>query len=45
MDDDIFQGLGAISTATITMQLLKRGIRNVSMAGIRPLNDLSLIHI
>ena len=39
MDDDIFQGLGAISTATITMQLLKRGIRNVSMAGIRPLND------
>lgn len=39
MDDDIFQGLGAISTATITMQLLKRGIRNVSMAGIRRLND------
>ena len=39
MDDDTFQGLGAISTATITMQLLKRGIRNVSMAGIRPLND------
>ncbi len=30
--------LGSISTATITMQLLKRGIRNISMAGVRPLN-------
>jgi regulator of RNase E activity RraA len=39
MDDETYKGLGAISTATITMQLLKRGIRNVSMAGVRPLND------
>lgn len=39
MDDDTFKGLSAITTATITMQLLKRGIRNVSMAGVRPLNE------
>ncbi|HJO74959.1 MAG TPA: ribonuclease activity regulator RraA [Rhodospirillales bacterium] len=39
MDDDTYKGLSAISTATVTMQLLKRGIRNVSMAGVRPLND------
>ncbi len=30
--------LRSIGTATITMQLLKRGIRNIAMAGIRPLN-------
>jgi regulator of RNase E activity RraA len=30
--------LARISVATITMQLLKRGVRNVSMAGVRPLN-------
>ncbi len=39
MDDDTYKGLSSISTATVTMQLLKRGIRNVSMAGVRPLND------
>ena len=39
MDDDTVKGLRSISTATVTMQLLKRGIRNVSMAGVRPLND------
>ncbi len=35
---EIMATLGSISTATITMQLLKRGIRNISMAGVRPLN-------
>lgn len=38
MDDDTHKGLSSIGTATVTMQLLKRGIRNVSMAGVRPLN-------
>src|SRR3990172_6217111 len=38
MDKDTLKALGKISVATITMQLLKRGIRNVSMAGVRPLN-------
>jgi regulator of RNase E activity RraA len=35
---EIMTALGSIGTATITMQLLKRGIRNISMAGVRPLN-------
>ena len=35
---EIMAALASISTATITMQLLKRGIRNISMAGVRPLN-------
>jgi len=39
MDDEAAKALGSLSTATITMQLLKRGIRNVSMAGVRPLNS------
>ena len=39
MDDKTLETLGAISAATVTMQLLKRGIRNISMAGVRPLND------
>ena len=30
--------LAGVSTATITLQLLKRGIRNVFIAGARPLN-------
>lgn len=38
MDKKTLKALGKISVATITMQLLKRGIRNVSMAGVRPLN-------
>ena len=38
MDDETRNALNSISVATITMQLLKRGIRNISMAGIRPLN-------
>lgn len=39
MDDKTRQGLGSISVATVTMQLLKRGVRNISMAGVRPMND------
>ncbi len=39
MDGETYEGLSNISVATVTMQLLKRGIRNVSMAGVRPLND------
>ena len=39
MDQDIRDKLAAISAATVTMQLLKRGIRNVSMAGVRALNN------
>lgn len=39
MDDETLKNLSVISTATVTMQLLKRGIRNVSMAGVRPLNE------
>jgi regulator of RNase E activity RraA len=38
MDKHTLKALGEISVATITMQLLKRGIRNVSMAGVGPLN-------
>jgi regulator of RNase E activity RraA len=38
MDDETKAALASISVATITMQLLKRGIRNISMAGVRPLN-------
>ncbi len=39
MADKTLATLGKISVATVTMQLLKRGIRNISMAGVRPLND------
>jgi len=39
MDKDSLEALRKISVATITMQLLKRGIRNVAMAGVRPLNS------
>lgn len=39
MDTDTLEKLRHISVATVTMQLLKRGIRNVSMAGVRPLNS------
>ncbi len=39
MDDETLDALASISVATITMQLLKRGIRNISMAGVRPLNE------
>jgi len=39
MDDDTFKGLSTITTATVTMQLLKRGIRSVAMSGVRPLNE------
>jgi regulator of RNase E activity RraA len=33
--------LKTITTATITMQLLKRGVHNVYMRGVRPLNPIS----
>ncbi|MEZ5666779.1 MAG: ribonuclease activity regulator RraA [Alphaproteobacteria bacterium] len=36
-DPALVERLAAISTATLTMQLLKRGIRNVWMRGVRPL--------
>jgi len=39
LDEKTLDALRRISVATITMQLLKRGIRNISMAGVRPLND------
>ncbi len=39
MDEQTKAALASISVATITMQLLKRGIRNISMAGVRPLNE------
>jgi len=39
MDKDTQEKLTRISVATVTMQLLKRGIRSVSMAGVRPLNS------
>ncbi|HEX9568156.1 MAG TPA: ribonuclease activity regulator RraA [Rhodospirillales bacterium] len=38
MDKKPLEALRKISVATVTMQLLKRGIRNVSMAGVKPLN-------
>ncbi len=39
MTDKTLETLGKISVATVTMQLLKRGIRNISMTGVRPLNE------
>ena len=39
MDKQTLDALSRISVATVTMQLLKRGIRNISMTGVRPLND------
>ena len=39
MDKKTRDNLEKISVATVTMQLLKRGIRNISMVGVRPLND------
>lgn len=39
MDQETRQTLTRISVATVTMQLLKRGIRQVSLAGVMPLND------
>ncbi len=39
MTDKTLETLGKISVATVTMQLLKRGVRNISMAGVRPMND------
>ena len=38
MDDETIALLGEIGTATVSMQLLKRGIRNVSMRGVRALD-------
>ncbi len=39
MDAETRADLERISVATVTMQLLKRGIRNVSLAGVVPLNE------
>ena len=38
MDAKTRSSLEAISNATVSMQLLKRGIRSVSMAGPKPMN-------
>jgi len=38
MNPAIMDRLGGISTATLTMQLLKRGLRNCFIVGARPLN-------
>lgn len=38
MDAETKANLQQISVATVSMQLLKRGIRNVAMSGVRPLN-------
>jgi regulator of RNase E activity RraA len=38
MDAETKTNLEQLSVATVSMQLLKRGIRNVAMAGVRPLN-------
>ncbi len=38
MNDKTRANLETISVATVSMQLLKRGIRNVSMVGPKPLN-------
>ncbi len=38
MDQLIHDQLSQISVATITMQLLKKGIRNTWMSGVKPLN-------
>lgn len=40
VSDDVLAGLRSISTATITMVLLKRGIRNCWLQGPRPLSPL-----
>lgn len=40
MQDETRAALGAVSTATITLQLLKRGIRNTYMRGVKPLADM-----
>jgi regulator of RNase E activity RraA len=36
---DVLELLGQASTATLTTQLFKRGLRNTFLAGVRPLND------
>jgi regulator of RNase E activity RraA len=38
MDPKTRDGLLQISVATVTMQLLKKGIRNTAMSGVKPLN-------
>ncbi len=38
MNADILKQFAGISTATLTMQLLKRGLRNCFIVGARPLN-------
>ena len=39
MDGETLAALGRIGTATISMQLLKRGIRNATMRGVRAINQ------
>ena len=37
LDPQTFDRLRTLTTATVTMQLLKRGIRRVAMSGVKPL--------
>jgi len=39
MDANVLKKLSEISVATAAMQLLKRDVRNVSLAGVMPIND------
>lgn len=38
LDPTVYQAMRQISTATLTTQLLARGLRNTFLAGLRPLN-------
>ena len=38
LDKEIVEALGAVSTATLTTILLKKGLRNVWIRGARPLH-------
>ena len=39
LTDELREQLGAVSTATITSQLQRRGVQNCFLSGLRPLNE------
>ena len=39
LTDELREQLGAVSTATITSQLQRRGVQNCFLSGLKPLND------
>src|SRR6185369_12447980 len=41
LDPSLIGTLRSVSTATLTMQLLKRGLRRVAMEGVRPMVPLT----